>query len=315
MTMTVEATPLDEEVYLGEEGTTTLEGEDEGFPQFQANANGSVVADGSYVVPKGVAVEPLKNYGGHKDLKNKCPDDVRRMLEEKGLFDAYDRFVQAIVDTKNTRGSLLGKWRDEQFVSVLDLFRDDFTAKGVRVALCKRRSGSGAYRWLEFIDVEAVGGSYVPQHDVANRSGQIVKTAYTKLKFPNGVAVEELKQWGGRRKLKEKVPIHVETMLKEHGLMKEYDQMVDHVIEAGAGSKFGSWKIDKLKPIMDEYKPIFRAKGIDIFISHKQEYISHGQYGGHVEHYRWIEFVDRDVQPSYQPQRDADTKDEQCHIM
>lgn len=67
--------------------------------------------------------------------------------------------------------------------------------------------------------------------------------------------------------------------------------------------------------IMDVYKPIFAAKGIDIFVSHKQEYISHGQHGGHVEHYRWIEFVDRAVQPSYQPQRDANTKDEGCTVM
>ena len=236
---TVEQTPLEDEVYLGEEGTDTTLGSDE---------PGSAVARGSYTVPNGVAVEPLKNYGGHKDLQNTCPDDVRHLLETKGLFDVYDKFVQAIVDTKNTRGSLLGKWKDAQFISVLDLFRDEFTDKGVRVALCKRKSGKGTYRWLEFIDVDAVGDTYEPQYDVANRSGQVVKTAYSRLQFPNGVAVEELKQWGGRRKLKEKIPVHVEKMLTEHGLMKEYDQMVDHVIEAGAGSFLkGSWDMNKLK--------------------------------------------------------------------
>ena len=69
------------------------------------------------------------NYTGHKDLKDKCPEDVRAMLEEKDLFDVYDKFVQTIVDTKNTRGNT-GKWQDAQFISILDQFRDDFTAKG-----------------------------------------------------------------------------------------------------------------------------------------------------------------------------------------
>ena len=32
------------------------------------------------------------------------------MLEEKDLFDVYDKFVQTIVDTKTTRGSATGKW-------------------------------------------------------------------------------------------------------------------------------------------------------------------------------------------------------------
>ena len=49
------------------------------------------------------------NTSGHKDLKDKCPANVREMLEEKDLFDVYDKFVQTIVDTKTTRGST-GKW-------------------------------------------------------------------------------------------------------------------------------------------------------------------------------------------------------------
>lgn len=202
-----------------------------------------------------------------------------------------------------------------KFISVLDLFRDEFTAKGVKVALCKRKSGKGTFRWLEFIDVEALSEPYVPQFDVENFSGQIIKTVYTKLEFPKGVVVEELKSWGGRKKLREKIPIHVERMLEEHDLLKEYDQMIDHVIESGVGSNTKMWNVEKLKAIMDEYKPMFANKGIDVFLSHKQEYVSHGPYGGHTEFFRWIEYVDRAVQPSYKPQRNAEEKDEPCAIM
>ena len=141
-----------------------------------------------------ISIFSLLNHTGHKDLKDKCPEDVRAMLEEKDLFDVYDKFVQTIVDTKNTRGCT-GKWQDAQFISILDQFRDDFTAKGVKICFCKRKSGSkvGSYRWLEFIDVEALEQPYAPQFDVSNFSGQVIKTVYKKLQFPNGVAVEELK--------------------------------------------------------------------------------------------------------------------------
>jgi hypothetical protein len=309
MTITTEIeTELQEEFYVDEEGAEAPE-------KVKELEAGTEEAKGSHVVPKGVAVEELKNYGGQKDLRDKCPEDVQKMLTEKDLLDVYDKFVLSIASDRSTRGAL-GKWRDAQFISVLDQFRDDFTAKGVKVALCKRTSGCGTYRWLEFIDVEALDGIYVPQFDVANLSGQIIKTCYTKIEFPNGVAVEELKQWGGRKKLKEKIPIHVERMLEKHDLLKEYNQMIDHVIESGVGANSKMWNIEKLKQIMDEYKPMFADKGVDIFVSQKQEWISYGQYGGHNEHFRWIEYVDRSVQPNYHPQRDAETKDEQgCAIM
>lgn len=194
MTITDEVieTKLEDEFYIGEEGTDEADVED-ALSRLAFTQEGAQVASGSYVLPAFVAVEELKNYNGHKRLKDDCPASVHRLMTEKGLFDVYDRFVQAIVDTKRTRGSLLGKWKDQQFVSVLDLFGDDFAAGGVKAALCKRKSGKGTFRWLEFIDVERAGGSYVPQYDVANRSGQVIKTVYCKLQFPNGVAVEELK--------------------------------------------------------------------------------------------------------------------------
>jgi hypothetical protein len=235
-------------------------------------AGGSLVAKGRHVVPKGVAVEELQNYGG-----------------EKNLFDVYDQMVDAIYKDKNTRG-FWSKWKDAEFVGVLDLFHDDFAEKGVNVALCKRKSGSGTYRWLEFIDMEELGHNYVPQYDVSNRSGQVIKTVYSKLEFPNGVAVEEFKEWNGRQELKEETATHVEKMLQEHNLLAEYNQLIDHCIEAGIDRKMKNWNTRKLLQIQQTYRPIFATKGVDLFVGHKVEYVSHGQYGGHNVHFRWIEF-------------------------
>lgn len=298
-------TKLDEEYYVDEDGSEPVEGVHE--------AEGTELKSG-YTVPKGVAVEELKNYGGYKKLRDECPPAVQELLTAKGLFEVYEKFVGTIASEKSTRGPL-GKWKDAQFISVLDRFQDDFIDKGVKVALCKRQSGKGTYRWLEFIDVEALESPYVPQFDVSNMSGQVIKTLYSKLEFPKGVAVEELKDWNGRKKLKETMPATLEQMLEKHDLMAEYNQMIDHVVESGVSTHMKNWDVEKLQLILEEYRPMFAAKNVDVFVSHKQEYVSHGQYGGHTEFFRWIEYVDRELQPSYKPQRNADAKDEKCSIM
>jgi hypothetical protein len=252
--------------------------------------------------------------GGKKKLADECPPALKELLEAKDLMPVYNKLVEAIVEEGKTR-SMFGMWRDGEFVSILDLFEEDFGEKGVKVALCKRKSGSGTFRWLEFIDVD-VAKDYVPQYDVGNLSGQVIKTCYTTIEFPNGVAVEKLNQHGKKRnKLKEKIPTLVEDMMLRKGLMVEYHAFIDAICQGGVGPGKG-WDTEKLDQITKEHSHQFEAKGVAIFISHKQEYVSHGQYGGHYEYYRWIEFVDREEQPNYHPQRDAGSKQEKgCVVM
>ena len=117
------------------------------------------------------------------------------------------------------------------------------------------------------------------------------------------------------------MPIYVENLLKKKDLMAEYDQLVDHVIESGVGdNKMKRWNNANLTAILKEYKPMFLAKGADIFFSRREEWVQHGQHSGHWEYFRWIEFVDREEQPSYHPQYDAETKKQKgfgdgCSIM
>eukprot|EP00568_Trieres_chinensis_P008695 CAMPEP_0183300278 /NCGR_PEP_ID=MMETSP0160_2-20130417/6757_1 /TAXON_ID=2839 ORGANISM="Odontella Sinensis, Strain Grunow 1884" /NCGR_SAMPLE_ID=MMETSP0160_2 /ASSEMBLY_ACC=CAM_ASM_000250 /LENGTH=276 /DNA_ID=CAMNT_0025462665 /DNA_START=68 /DNA_END=898 /DNA_ORIENTATION=- len=271
-------------------------------------SSGKEVAGGKHVVPEGVAVEELD--GGKKKLSEECPEDLLSLLEKKGAKDIYDKLVEEIVKEGNTR-SMFGQWNNKEFESIIDFFREDFADKGIKVALCSRSAKS--LRWLEFIDYEALP-DYIPMYDVANRSGQVINTVYHRLKFPNGVAVEELKSWGGKKKLKEKIPIYVEKMLTKKGLMEEYDALVDACIEQGVGKRFKSWNLEKLKIVVGAHRPIFEDKGVALFLSQKEEWVSHGQHGGHMEHFRWIEFVDRELQPDYYPQRDATTRTDNCII-
>jgi len=311
--VTAVATPIADTYYFEEEGAEDIPVADAKLKPANYGLGSSEIIEDKYTVPKGVAVEMIKNFNGKKDLLKDCPAEVRDLLHSKSAFEIYDKFVQTIYDDKNNRNAL-GRWKDAEFVSKVDLFRDEFAEKGIKVALCIRSSGKNV-RWLEFIDVDEVG-NYVPQFDLGNMSGQYIRTAHTKLQFPNGVAVEELKQWGGRDKLKEKLPYEVEKLLKKHNLMDEYHELVsDFVKSCGGKYSFKNWDIEKLKMLVDKYDETFGEKGIDLFVSHKQEYIQHGSSGGHTEHYRWIEFVDRNKQPNYIPQRDANENDEACSIM
>lgn len=279
-----------------------------------SDTEGKVVAKGDHVVPKGVAVEELD--GGVKKLSGECPGDLKMLLEKQGAKEIYDKFVKSVADESATRG-VFGNWRDMEFDSILDLFRDDFSEKNIKVALCKRKSGlTGVKRWIEFIDMEEAG-NYVPQFDVSNLSGQVIKTVYSTLEFPNGVAVESLNRWGKARKnLKEKCPIYVEKMMTKKDLLVEYDELIDAVCKTGFSLIKQQWKTEEIQPLVVEHRPKFEKKGVDIFVSHKQEWVSHGQHGGHFEYFRWIEFVDREEQPNYHPQRDAGSKKEDnCAIM
>lgn len=252
-------------------------------------------------------------YLGEKDLKDKCPKKVRALLEEKDLFDVYDKFVQTIVDTKNTRGAT-GKWRDAEFEAVLDQFRDEFAEKEVRICFCKSTvAADGSYRWLEFVDVNALEKPYVSQFDVSNYGGQVIKTAYRHIQFPNGVAAEGLAQFGGRKKLKDKIPIEVENLLKKKDLMSEYEKLVDALVEGGRGDNRRKWSNVSCRKIVGEHKAAFSAKGVDIFFSWKNEYVNKA-----VLHFRWIEFVDKVEQPNYQSQYDSTNKvrtGDGCSIM
>lgn len=105
-------TKIDEEYHVEEEGS-------ERIPGAAADDDGSKEVHGGHVVPKGVAVEELKNYNGHKQLRDQCPVDVQKLMTDKGLFDVYDKFVHTLAAEKNTRGPL-GKWRDVR-INILQL--------------------------------------------------------------------------------------------------------------------------------------------------------------------------------------------------
>lgn len=277
------------------------------------------VAGGKHAVPRGVAVVELpEGFGKKKKLLKEIAMSVQDLLESNNkeqLIPVYDAMITAIVQEKKTT-RLFGKWSDQELEHVMDLFRPEFEAQHVKVVLCKRSSRHHKYRWLEFINVDIAKG-YVPQYNVSNMSDQVIHTVFTKLRFPNGVAVLELKQKLRRRedKLRNNIPRTVKTMMRKKKLMAEYEMLVESCIADGVEAR--RWNIDKLKRVIARHRPEFAERGVDLFVGHKQEDVQRG-HGAYTEFFRWVEFVDRKLQPSYYPQRDADTKAESpptCAIM
>ena len=261
------------------------------------------------VIPQGVAVEVLD--GGKRKLADVCPPPLLKLLKSKDSVQIYEKLVQSVVHESKTR-NVFGKWRDVEFLHILDEYKEDFADRGIKVVLCRRKSASQTRRWLEFIDI-AMAHGYVPQYDVSNFSGQVIKTAYCTLEFPHGVVAEELNRYGPvNKKLKEKMPILIEEMMAEKGLMKQYDALVDAFVAADKG-RLSKWNMGEVNAVVQKHAPEFEAKGVSIFFCHKREYINHGNHG-YDKYFRWIEFVDRKEQPNYYPQHDEKQQQHYCVI-
>lgn len=286
----------------------------------------TLTVGGKHSVPPGVAVEELCSSwwtgGGKRKLANQCPAAVCAILEAHNLVSIYETFVQAVVGACDTKQGAVVKhqWNDEALVALVRQHQPQFASGGLQVALCRRTSSKGTHRWLEFIDT-TIAPSYVPQYDVGNlQSRPGIKTICSELFFPQGVVVEQLDHRSGtktaRGKLQDTVPTSVEELLTRKGLMPVYNAFVYELADTAGMAALEQWDTSKLKAMAATYRPLFAAKGVDVHVSEKRELVSHGYHGGGAVVYRWLEFVDRRVQPNYVPQRGVEkNKKGGCAVM
>ena len=274
-------------------------------------------------LPDGVAVDEVNFCQFHNFLwptfSKACPAAVQAMLTPKDIMHNYSAMVFALFCEDNTR-NIFGQWKDDEILSIMDLFRHEFEHSGIHVALCMRSSSFGLRRarWIEFIDVEKAPQGYVSIYNVAsNTSGRRIKSFGNTLEFMPGVAVLELKQYKGRLKLGDMIPIYVDEMLTEKDVMMEYEMLVDNCIHAGVHAETEEWSIDQLQDIIKKYRTKFEAKGVAIFVNklavcYKQEVASVSRTRFY-ESIAWIEFVDCELRPNYTPRQRAEVKPASSH--
>lgn len=93
------------------------------------NEEGTLVANGSHVVPAGVAVEELAS---KKDLAHHCPPAVVELLAKNtGMREVYDQLIESLTKDSGTH-TTFGKWKDDSVVGRLKLFEERFAAGGIQ---------------------------------------------------------------------------------------------------------------------------------------------------------------------------------------
>eukprot|EP00977_Amphora_coffeiformis_P028362 scaffold34938_cov261-Amphora_coffeaeformis.AAC.1 len=262
---------------------------------------------------EGIAVEDLRG-----NFLNDPPSaPVRAVLGQHDGLSLYTEMKQAIKASKKTRG-MLGGWKDKDLGIILRLFHDQFRQKGVQVGLCKKTSASGTFLWFEFVDMNVVPG-YASLYHVSPTSSsncQQIRTRYNKLTFPRGVVVTEIMRGSkallhvkNSQRNKTLCPVAVRTMLlhKHEGLLEVYHSLLDalsQLMGAAGGKGWNSHNLEQLL-VAQDFLPRFAQHNVHVFSSYTKEFVMHVQYGGTQEVFRWIEFVDRDVQPDYEPRCDS----------
>lgn len=242
--------------------------------------------------PNSVAIQTL--HGEWKKLPTSdLLDDKANLFQNKRARFVYERFANRIHKGSETRGQF-GKWTDFEFLKIIDRFADEFADTGMRAALC--RNGPD-HRWIEFIDTNSQT-SYVPRFEIGAPSGRSVKTAYCEVGFPYGVYVETIKRWGHIKRLRGPPPKALADLLRRKNAQKQYDALVK-ACSTYCADTMDEWKFKRVGQVVSGIRQSFEAVGVGIYLSRKDEYVSHGANGGYNETLCWIELVDRSQQPQY----------------
>lgn len=278
-----------------------------------SNNGGTRVAGGRHVVPRGVAVERFRD-NGHKDLKEQCPEEVRALLEPKGLMPAYKKLISSFIHRGKRKVGKHSVWCDAKLVRILQDFKTEFASAGVKASLCiynyyastnssnamlvgsnsrnneKPPSSSTKYRWLwlEFIDTTSTAGTvlstYVSPYDVTSHK-VVLDGKY--MVPPTGVVVEALNDITPRQLVK-KCPQDVKEFIDRRGIADIYDRFTKTLLDrAETRSWADTWKTSKVQEILEEGG--FREE----FARHEVQVVVCKYEMAEWEYLKWIEFIDR----------------------
>lgn len=227
------------------------------------------------------------------------PSNLTAMLKRRGASEEFEALINALVSSKNT-ATTLGRWLIKNVAAEVALRSPRFQSLGVKVYACERRSEMRRHAWIEFVDVDDAQ-IYVPQYDVTSLTSKCIEVPYFMIRFPRGVYIEQLKQRDPREQLRNETPEDVYRLLVDKILVREYADLVDACLatEYTLGAR---WNPAKLAPVVAEHRPNFVIKGVDLHLSYK---VTSSQSNLHPSNrlHVWLEFIDRDLQPNYVPQR------------
>lgn len=195
-----------------------------------------VILNGAHAIPpKGVAMEQLSDWSASK-LTKECPSDVKELLASKMLIGEYDRMVQTLVESKQTRTSL-ATWKTREVAKVLHDFQPTFESKGIELVVCKKALSDGwdVVKWIEFIDIELTPEQYYPKYNVdeeyqSERLSQRRTTSLGSSFFGGTEIVREELVTEGIIKVAEDCPADVAMLLEQKEVSDAEYSMLDSAI-------------------------------------------------------------------------------------
>ena len=139
---------------------------------------------------------------------------------------------------------------------------------------------------------------------MSSNGANTIKTFYKTLEFPDGVAVQELKNEHHHIRKEAAIPTSVELVLKQKNLHTEYASLMKDITNANLDNMGWKQNNHKLNAVVANHRPAFESKDghghIAIFLCGKLDYVNQGPVS-HTVNVRWLEFVDRSIQPNYNP--------------
>lgn len=143
----------------------------------------------------------------------------------------------------------------------------------------------------------------------ASEDVQKFSIGYRRKKFENGVYGVKLEGWSVLD-IDAQTPSGLKELLEANDAMSVYEEFVNE-IESLEKKVFGigGYKTEELDALEKTYTLKFQEKGIKLFFCSKVMY-----YDGGYKTYKWLEFVDPNVAPTYTP-REKHDPNRICSIM
>ncbi|KAL3932525.1 MAG: hypothetical protein SGBAC_010811 [Bacillariaceae sp.] len=270
-------------------------------PKYEIS-NYRVVLDGAHAIPpQGVAVEHLSDWSTSK-LTKECPQDVQELLTSKMLTAEYDRLVETLGGSKQTKTSFSNSWKTREVAKILHEFQPKFESKGIELVVCKKPLSVGweDVKWLEFIDIELAPEHYFPKYSVdqeyQSERMQQRNTSVGSQFFGGMEAVREALVTEGIIEVGSECPEAVAALLDQKGISETEYGLLDEAISQSKSMRnfLDLWRLtvqqivefSAIKQLLDTFK----AKGVKMLICE-----SLGKSGKTY----WLEYVDTSEFPDY----------------
>lgn len=119
---------------------------------------------------------------------------------------------------------------------------------------------------------------------------------HKKVVMPKGIVAEQMRggPYPGKRFLSF-TPRLLQEMNAKKGSTGLYLELEQAINDRCGGTEMSGWDSKKIYEVVSQFQSRFSEKGMSVNYSMVKWWVSHGQYGGHMEYRYWLEFADLEI--------------------